>query len=99
MRGAERRLFMRERTPAWANLVLIRVLYNTSRLLGAAWHVDHVVPLVHPHVCGLHCSDNLRVIRCLENINKSNHQWPDKPSYQNDLSLESCTAYQYELSL
>ena len=39
---------------------------------GVQHEVDHVIPLSHPNVCGLHCSDNLQVLTSKENHEKSN---------------------------
>lgn len=39
---------------------------------GPDYELDHIVPLKHPLVCGLHVPWNLRVIKRLTNIKKRN---------------------------
>jgi hypothetical protein len=43
--------------------------------------VDHIVPLNHPLVYGLHNEHNLQVISKKFNAYKSNLFWPDMPEY------------------
>lgn len=63
-------------TPAWADLSAIKAIYklasDMSKRTGVKYHVDHVVPLTNPLVCGLHCEFNLRVITAAENQTKKN---------------------------
>jgi 5-methylcytosine-specific restriction endonuclease McrA len=75
-----RRRRHRDATPAWLTekeRSVIRKLYGAARQMtrdtGIAHVVDHLVPLRHPLVCGLHVPWNLRVISAEENNHKHNH--------------------------
>jgi hypothetical protein len=68
-RNAERRARKLRATPLWANLEKIKEIYMSC---PKGHHVDHVIPLVHSHVCGLHVESNLQVILAEENLRKSN---------------------------
>lgn len=70
-------------TPRWANEDVIKNFFAIARKkkreTGESWHVDHIIPLKSPLVCGLHVEHNLQVITGSENDRKSNHHWPDMP--------------------
>ncbi len=66
-------------TPKWlkrSDILAIRHLYqmaiSMSRTTGQAYVVDHIIPLQHDDICGLHVPWNLRVITREENLTKSN---------------------------
>ena len=66
----------RKAVPNWFNKVTTDKIYAQAAWLslasGIKHHVDHIVPLKHELVCGLHCADNLRVITATENLSKHN---------------------------
>ena len=68
---------------AWADTSSLRLIYDRattlSKELGEQHQVDHIVPLAHPLVCGLHCEANLQIIPAEENLRKGNRYWPDMP--------------------
>lgn len=66
---AKRRATKNHATPAWADLNAIREFY---RKCPAGYHVDHIVPLTHPLVCGLHVLENLQYLPASENCSKKN---------------------------
>jgi hypothetical protein len=43
-----------------------------TRMTGEPHHVDHIIPLHHPQVCGLHVPHNLQVIPGRLNMKKRN---------------------------
>jgi hypothetical protein len=69
-----------EATPAWAVQWKIRWIYAVARLTGRS--VDHIVPLGHPLVCGLHVEHNLQLMSVEDNCRKGNRSWPDMPEIQ-----------------
>lgn len=80
---AARKARKRQATPAWANKFFIEEIYDLAqrrtKATGIEWQVDHIVPLKHPLVQGLHVEHNLRVIPAVENLKKKNSWWPNMP--------------------
>lgn len=79
--AAKRRAAKLQATPPWADLDAIAAFYAVARRLtdetGIAHHVDHIVPLQHPLICGLHVENNLQILTTDDNIAKSNRWTPD----------------------
>ena len=77
---ATRRVKKKSATPAWANKAAIAAIYREAKRLtketGVPHHVDHVYPIKHPLVCGLHVETNLQILRASENQRKSNSFQP-----------------------
>jgi len=84
------RKFRLERaTPDWLTdeqKVDIEAHYFKARALerktGQKYHVDHIVPLKHPLICGLHVPWNLRVITSEENNKKKNGAYRDPNEFE-----------------
>lgn len=74
--GAKRAAKKVARAP-WANHRKLTAIYREARLTGM--QVDHVVPLQHRLVCGLHWEGNLQLLPASENARKGNRHWPDMP--------------------
>lgn len=81
--NARRRAASSRATPAWSNPKYIRIWYQLAReeskRTGRLVHVDHIVPLVHPLVCGLHCEDNMQLLFAPDNSRKQNLFWEHMP--------------------
>lgn len=69
-------------TVLWADFNEIRAVYREADRLtietGIKHNVDHVVPLQHPRVCGLHVHFNMRAIPAGANMSKSNNWCPEQ---------------------
>jgi len=63
-------------TPPWVDFDKIKEIYEEadrlSKETGEIYVVDHIVPLNHPLVCGLHVPWNLQILTFSENSKKSN---------------------------
>ena len=73
---SKRRAFKINATPSWSNLEEIKDFYVLAKTLtdftGIPHEVDHIVPLNHADVCGLHVPANLQVICKSDNRKKNN---------------------------
>lgn len=74
--AALRRARKRQAIPIWANQKYIALFYEGAKIeekrTGKKVHVDHIIPLKHDLVCGLHCEDNMQLLFATDNIIKSN---------------------------
>lgn len=64
-----RKVYISERTPAWADLEAIYTFYKNC---PEGHHVDHIVPLQGKLVSGLHVISNLQYLLASDNLRKSN---------------------------
>lgn len=78
-RGAEvgrRRAAKLQACPKWVDHRELDRIYQAARAIskatGIPHHVDHIIPLTNPLVCGLHVPWNLQIITARENLQKSN---------------------------
>lgn len=81
--SSHRRAAKVQATPKWANEFFISEAYSLAalrtKMFGFKWHVDHIVPIRSPLVCGLHVENNLQVIPGTVNQSKGNRYWPEMP--------------------
>ena len=63
-------------TPPWVeNSAFNSIYYEAQKLTkqtGVEYHVDHIIPLKHDLVCGLHVPWNLQILTATENLKKKN---------------------------
>lgn len=76
---AKRRATKRNAQPAWLTpeqLAQMEAIYAEARevedLLGCKMHVDHIYPLQHKEMCGLHVPWNLQILTASQNVVKHN---------------------------
>lgn len=77
---AKRRAQEIQAMPKWADKAAIKAFYAAAKErqaeTGIVFHVDHIVPLTHKLVCGLHVPCNLQIIPGIENTRKNNRFYP-----------------------
>jgi hypothetical protein len=67
---ASRRRFQKINAyPEWVSRKELQEIYKNSPDKN---HVDHIIPLIHPEICGLHVPWNLQYLPYRENCSKSN---------------------------
>lgn len=61
---------------SWRDVKKIKEVYKKARTMDKVstekYHVDHIIPLNHPDVCGLHVSVNLQILTRSQNCAKIN---------------------------
>ena len=67
--NAKRNTIKLKACPSWADLAAIKEFYKNC---PEGYHVDHIVPLKHKLVCGLHVLENLQYLPAELNLKKSN---------------------------
>lgn len=69
-RSAFRRAMKRNATPPWVDKAALQAIYDEAAALGMS--VDHIIPLKHQRICGLHVPWNLQLLSHSENASKGN---------------------------
>jgi hypothetical protein len=67
--SSDRRKGIRQATPIWENISLLKEFYKNC---PKGYHVDHIIPLNNPTVCGLHTISNLQYLLAIDNLRKGN---------------------------
>lgn len=66
---AKRRSIKMKAMPKWSDIKKIQEFYKNC---PEGYHVDHIIPLNNPLVCGLHVIENLQYLTAQENFKKNN---------------------------
>lgn len=79
-----RRAQQKAAVPGWASQDALvecykAVAYFNELYPSVGFHVDHIVPLKHDKVCGLHTPANLQMLTSAQNRAKGNRHWPEMP--------------------
>lgn len=79
-RFAKRRFYEKKATPSllteWDTFYieeLYDLSYKRTKITGMFWHIDHIIPLQHKSVCGLHVPENLQCVPAKFNLLKGNN--------------------------
>lgn len=62
----------RTKIPPWVAITDFLPACRKAIRLGTEYEIDHIIPLSHPLVCGLHTPNNVRVVRRDINFRKGN---------------------------
>jgi hypothetical protein len=88
----KRKARVRIATPFWADRRRIKAFYLRAQAytakFGRRYVVDHIVPLQHPLVCGLHVPANMRIILLRTNAVKNNRFDPATAPHVIDARLK-----------
>lgn len=68
-RVARRKAQKLKASVTWANKKILQQIYISC---PEGYHVDHIIPLIHPLICGLHVESNLQYLTKSENSSKGN---------------------------
>lgn len=67
---------MKNATPSWADkekmVEIYQKKYSLERDLQLKLNIDHIIPIIHEHVCGLNVPENLQITSERFNLSKSN---------------------------
>lgn len=74
---AARKAHIKKATPSWADKDLLTAVYS----IAGENEVDHIIPITHPDVCGLHVPWNLQILSPMDNNMKNNRF---DGTYEND---------------
>lgn len=79
--------------PNWADVDRIEKFYRerdcrNARDGAGVWEVDHIYPLIHEELCGLHNQFNLQVVKAKLNRAKGNLVYPGMETSQIDFWSE-----------
>jgi hypothetical protein len=84
----KRRIQKENATIPSSDINKIKNLYEKAKWLesvtGLKYSIDHVIPLNHPNVCGLHIWENLQILESSINMSKGNKLRPIPPIYPED---------------
>jgi hypothetical protein len=69
-----RRKGIKQALPCWENLDELKLFYKNCPI---GYHVDHIIPLNNPNVCGLHTIPNLQYLLAIDNLRKGNSYYAE----------------------